>query len=356
MKMQKIFNRYAAISAVIAAIAFTLSGCGGGGGGGGGGSNSCPACNTNTGTTVDQYVAIITSPPAAPTYANEELAIYTMINAARTQCGFGYLSQNSSLDTAARAHNLYMAENDSTAHSETLGNPGYTGSTYLLRELAAGYPGLSAGSTEDEINFYGTSNKTGFGTIAATAWLTAPYHLRATMIGAREFGISVFSTDHTGTADYVNPTGPIGLASSVDFGTTATLLPQQQSSSAILTYPCQGVTNTGYKLTNESPSPVPGRDFSTNPIGQPIFIQAAPGVQLVITSVAVTGPAGSVALLPTMTSANDPNYDLNANQAFIIPSDPLLPNTTYSVTITGTSNGTAFTKINFSFTTGSIAT
>ena len=45
----------------------------------------------------------------------------------------------------------------------------------------------------------------------------------------------------------------------------------------VLTYPCQGITGTVTALYNETPDPVKhtGRDLSTDPIGQPIYIKVA---------------------------------------------------------------------------------
>lgn len=125
---------------------------------------------------------------------------------------------------------------------------------------------------------------------------------------------------------------------------------QLQNSNEVLTYPCQGVTDTDYEVRAESPNPVPARDLSLQPIGQPVLIQALRGRVLVISSVTFTGPLGSVALLPTMTSSNDPNSILASNQAMVMPSAPLSANSTYTVAASGTQGGVAFSK-SFSFTT-----
>ena len=96
---------------------------------------------------------------------------------------------------------------------------------------------------------------------------------------------------------------------------------------------------------------MPSRNLAVNPIGQPVFVQLLAGNVLVITSVSVTGPAGAVALLPTMTASNDPNQELLANMAIIMPSAPLSPSSAYSVFITGTNNGVGFSR-SFGFSTG----
>jgi hypothetical protein len=133
---------------------------------------------------------------------------------------------------------------------------------------------------------------------------------------------------------------------------SATMMPQVQDANSVLTYPCQGTTGTGWQVLNETPNPVTPRNLATNPIGQPIFVQALSGQTLLIQSASVTGPLGSVALLPTLTAANDPNAHLSGNQAILMPNLPLAPNATYTVSIAGTRNGTAFVK-SFSFSSGS---
>jgi hypothetical protein len=74
---------------------------------------------------------------------------------------------------------------------------------------------------------------------------------------------------------------------------------------------------------------------------------------LVIASASITPTAGgsSVTLLPNLTQTSDANGIVRTNQAVLIPNLPLLANTSYTVSITGTVNGTAFST-NFSWTTG----
>ena len=181
--------------------------------------------------------------------------------------------------------------------------------------------------------------------------LAAPYHLAGLMASHRDVGISLKSGGNlTSGADvaYAGSTAVTWLVA--DMAASSTNLPQLQSSSEVLTYPCQGITDTDYEVRAESPNPVPGRDLSTQPIGHPIFIQALKGRSLVISSATITGPSGTIPLLPTMNSANDPNSVLGSHQAIVIPSAPLTANATYSVVISGTQGGSSFSK-NFVFAT-----
>jgi uncharacterized protein YkwD len=322
---------------------------------GGGGGSSTPAATTPAPVVATTVASTITAATVTPNYTGEELAAYNNFSTARTTCGFGGLNQNTSLDTATVNHNAYMAMNYQFGHYETLGLTDYTGNQPYQRGVAAGYTSAWTSYGEVLTEASGTP-KSGFGALGSRRLLAAPYHMTDIFAGFRDVGISVKSSGQTGSgADYIvsNVAWSPYVYLGADFGAQPSSPAQHQSSSDVLTYPCEGVTGTVYQLTAETPNPVPSRNLATNPIGQPIFVQVLAGQTLVISSVTVTGPSGSVGLLPTMTSANDPNTELAANQAFIMPSAPLAPSSTYTVAITGTNNGATFSK-NFTFTTGSI--
>ena len=334
----------------ILALTALLAACGGGGGGGTG--------TAVTPAPVDPFVpSTITVATTLPTYpgGSEELAAFNTLNNARTTCGFGGLNQNTVLDQAALNHNFYMATNNVFGHGETPGLPGYTGSNSNDRATAAGYPLARQSFSENLAGNWGSAvTKAGFGAVGMTRLLSAPYHLEGLVGPHREVGISVRSSGATGSgADYIVSGFLPGAWLSSSSGSTSTLPAQRQSSTDVLTYPCQGITGAAYQLRDETPNPVTPRNLLTNPIGHPIFIQLLLGRVLVVTSVSVTGPAGSVALLPTMTYANDPNFLLSPHQAIVMPNLPMTPNTTYSVVINGTNNGTPFTR-SFTFSTGTI--
>ena len=331
---------------ILALTAF-LAACGGGGGGGTG--------TAVTPAPVDPFVpSTITVATTLPTYpgGSEELAAFNTLNNARTTCGFGGLNQNTVLDQAALNHNFYMVTNNSFTHSEVSGLPGFTGANSYDRAVAAGYPAVTLTFSENLAGRSGTSNKSGYGVDGVRGLLSAPYHLRGLVGAHREVGLSLRSSGALGSgADYIVSGFQPSLWLSISAGSTTALPPQRQSSTDVLTYPCQGVTGTAFRLFGESPNPVTPRDLATNPIGQPILVQLLEGRLLVVTSATVTGPSGPVALLPTMTQTNDPNGRLSSNTAVIMPDLPLQPNTSYSVVINGTNNGVAFTR-SFSFSTG----
>jgi hypothetical protein len=290
---------------------------------------------------------VLVAPPA-PTYTGEELAAYNAFNTARSTCGFGYLRQNTNLDTSSANHIGWMVNNNTASHSEVASTTGFTGVNPWDRMTAAGYNWSLVDEVMASISI---ANKTGWGTNGARSLLAAPYHLKGLMWGELDIGISVKSGSTSG-ADINAPSAAAISWLVSDMGAPSNSAGQAQGATDVLTYPCQGVTGTAWQLQGESPNPIPGRDLSTSPIGQPIFVQAFHGNTLTITSASLTGPSGSVALLPTMTASNDPNAQVYSNQAVIMPNGPLSPNTTYTVSISGTNNTTAFSKT-FTFTTGS---
>lgn len=121
----------------------------------------------------------------------------------------------------------------------------------------------------------------------------------------------------------------------------------------MLTYPCEGSVGVNYRVTNESPNPVPGRDLLASPIGPGILVAVRTGQVLTVTSATMVTVSGNtpVTLRATMTKANDPNNALSDNQALIIPDAALTPSTDYKVTIVGKNGAADFTRT-FTFSAG----
>lgn len=327
-----------------------LTACGGGSGG------SATSENTPTASQpVSQpSVAIITAAPPTPTYAvgSEELAAFDQINLSRSKCGFGTLRQNQAIDMAVLNHVTWESENSTFSHYETPNTTGFTGADPGARLNYAGYKWTSFGEVMSGLP---VALKAGFGLHGMRLLLAAPYHLMGLMQGSREIGISVKTSGPTGSGtDIPYPSAASATWLVADMGSNVATFPfQVQSTTDVLTYPCQGITNTVTKLENESPNPITNRNLSTTPIGQPVFVQVAAGQTLSITTASIVTTIGSnpVLVAKTLTAANDDNHMITGNQAIIIPDAPLAANTEYSVTIQGTNNGAMFLK-SFTFTTG----
>lgn len=140
----------------------------------------------------------------------------------------------------------------------------------------------------------------------------------------------------------------------INFGVGLSQVAQLPSSSTVLTYPCEGTNGVGYGGWKESPSPVAN---GVGPWGTPLFIMGRYGNTLVLTSATLTNVAtgANVALkTPYHTRNTDPSGNgayLLPNEGFILPDQPLIPNTQYQAIINGTNNGVAFSRT-FKFTTG----
>jgi hypothetical protein len=291
--------------------------------------------------------------PNYPTGSNQAV-VYSMLNADRVRCGFGSVSQNTQLDQAALAHSRWMLVNNMTGHYESTTDPnGFTGMTPPDRGVAAGYvyttnTWLNAGEDQDDV-----TGQVGYSAITMlTNLLSAPYHEMGLMRGWINVGIGYMDSNAAGTTATYGARTVMDIDEGVPSGATY----QVPGPDDVLTYPCQGTTGTATELANqEDPNPVPGRNFTTSPIGQPIVVELAFGNTLTLTSATMVDMANgsNVALLAPVDAANDPNPGyLEGNEGFIMPNAPLAANTSYQVTLNGTNTGTGFSRT-FSFTTGS---
>jgi hypothetical protein len=198
----------------------------------------------------------------------------------------------------------------------------------------------------------GTGAITGLGDGAVRAQLSGPYHAFGAISAWRSVGISVESITSLG----LPVGGGLNAAVTLDYAVPTGGSYQQQDPSSVLTYPCQASTGVNYRLTNESPSPVPGRNLVTTPLGPAVLVMLRQGRVLTITSATMTNLTTGlpVTLRTPVTSANDPaNFfsAFGAYMGYIIPDAPIAQNTAHQVTINGTNNGTAFSRT-FTFTSG----
>lgn len=338
------------ISAALCAITVAaLTACGGGGGadtaGTGGGKANSVGSATYAGS------SLVTSVPPA-TYSavtqTEEQAAFTYLNAERSHCGFGVLAHNRELDATAQGHSDWQLRNDTQAHYQVLGTPGFTGVTPMDRATAAGFgAGTSYGVGEVIMGRTGDNTKLNFGVFSVRGLLNAPYHEAGLLAGTREVGISVRNG------------GDIGLMSGTRVVTTintAFRFPQGMqlmSSSDIQTYPCEGSTGIDRMMQGETPNPVPGRDLYAKPLGSSIYIGVRYGQTLSIANASMVkaSTGAAVQLRAPMTATNDPHGHINGHEALVSADAPLAPNTPYLVTINGSNNGITFSR-SFTFVTG----
>lgn len=307
-----------------------LVGCGGGG--------SSTAVSSPAPTLPVSSVANLVSSVPPANYAGESAAAFNLLNAERSRCGFGLLAQNSLLDAAAAAHANYTFGAGDTAHTETAGQPGFTGATAPDRATAKGYAA--------NVFSVGEVMSVGPGLMAIRALLNAPYHLNALVRGYRDIGIGIQNTDPQ-VARFV-----------ADLGYPLAVGEQLFGGSDVNTYPCEGTAGVDRQMRGETPNPVPGRDLVTSPIGTSISVKVRPGNVLAITNsgMANVTTGAIIPMRAPVTASNDPNKVngasyFRAEEGYVAPDVPLDANTKYQVTIVGTNNGVPFSRT-FVFTTG----
>lgn len=322
-------SKTSALTTLSIAAALALSACGGGGGGGDSSGAATPASGasqpaTTTNLTTPQYPA-----------ASAQLAAFTLLNQQRQQCGFPALQDNSTLDQAADAHASYMGQNGGTiTDTEVSGQPGFTGVTYGDRAVHFGYPqsvyagGVSAG-------YYTNSTLTDeqYGQNLVYAWMSGVYHIAVAAWPVTAVGVGVNKTTFNGFPEIQ------GTLSIADL--------KPMTTSGPLTFPCQGTSGLAYAGGGESPTP----PNSAGTIGAPVAVTGNPTDSVVLQSGTMTDTSSNVIALQLLNSATDPNRLIPAYEAVAYSATPLQPNMTYSVSLTGTYNGTPFSR-SFTFTTG----
>ena len=395
----------------IAIAAMSMTACGGGSDGGSGGTStpdpmpSLPPDIIEVGDgndvdlepgdndTGDTQTFVSMSSVERSNHPSAGLTGANVISMARTSCGLGGLAYDEELAQSAVAHAEYLKHvfiNSQTrvlnAHSEATvagienltgsNNPFFTGINLRERLITAAYPNLRYGATE---NIVQTSSYNSEGTVAspeyaasvmATSLLAAPYHLKSLMgatygqTGSAMVAYTPHNTSPQNNVGYVFVNLSAGNAQSI-----------RQEIDDMFTYPCEGVTNTSTALYNESPDPVAGtgRDLSTDPIGQPVYINIPTAERIKVSNVRFYDASRNQDV-PTnlLDTQNDPypntGYALAPNEAFILPITDNLntcngsrgaatncglhSNTTYTVSFDVLVDNSTLKQQSFSFTTG----
>ena len=322
-------KKFALIS--LCASMFALASCGG---------------SSSTSTAV---IAASLQTAVTPAYTDADtLAAFNAINTFRNSLGLGYWSQNTLLDTAAANHMKYSVLYDPTYMNdvEIATNSGYTGAQAIDRAVSAGYQNSTSTAVAGE--FYST----GTGANIISGIVNTIYHRSGLMAQTtREVGIARNDIS-------------VGAASAsthwwishgrLDNG-------QYNASNFTANYPTNG--QTGVPLTMSPEPQVPFTDIvatqNTTNVGSPICFVTSQGTKITVTSFTITPANGSAALAArTLTIDNDVQKFLAPHEAYLLPTAPLQPNTTYNVSFTGSSylavyGVTTALSQTWSFTTGS---
>lgn len=352
----------ATTSAWLLGMAAALTACGGGGGGGGsssavptGGSATVPAdgSSTPTPTPAPDATPSPTPTPATtsvtpvtdvpvPTYAADsvEAGVFRVLNDERSRCGFGKVAQNAKLDTAAAAHTAYLAArwNESLSSSgamEDEGRSGYTGANPIERASRAGY----AATVGEYRSYHAMGAAKDYSNALVRTMLASVYQQVGMLDGNRDVGASI------GFATQLLPMAILTWVNGTPQGVPL------QDNAEVITYPCEGSSGVQPYVYGESPDPFAGLGIALDrQVGQPIYVRAPAGQSLRLTSATVIDANGTSVPVALYHAEQDPQHQLTASQAFVVPRAPLAEASRYSVQVQGTSNGVPFSR-QFSFST-----
>ena len=342
--------------AVLVGTLLGLGGCGGGGGGGEDSQAAAPPAAAAVDSTVQASVDEL--PSSGYPAGSGELAAWTYVQAARTQCGFGSLEQNTRLDAASRAHGKYLLAEGSdgayaTGHDEAnVNNPFYTGALATDRAQFAGYGPyvveLLTASTETYVSAAPMSQPTAAerGERDMRSLLNSVAHLRGAMAAARVGGLAVVTKED-------RKSGSDGLTTLVVNQRLGVLVGRQETlpllgAGKVASYPCEGSVgiDTAFAPATEEPNPFPTVTDTTVRMWPPIYLRADEGAELQVTRYALKDSAGTI--VPVRTNA----VPQSRHEFFMVPWHELAPDARYSVELEGTANGATFHQ-HFDFQTRS---
>ncbi|MGZ3416548.1 MAG: CAP domain-containing protein [Polyangiales bacterium] len=303
--------------------------------GGGTTDSSSSGTDTGSGGTKDTgTVTMDTKPPpvvpgavygakCADMTADDTLA-WQDIAIVRGKAKMGALDCNDAIQKAGRAHASYIVLNGGKlTHTETSGNPGFTGVNFWDRMSAAGFSG--PGSAMFEVVH---SLGDGHGSILGSdGWINTLYHrIPFVSFGAKGYGFGNNS----------------GKFATIDFSSGGSA----PSKSAISTWPADGDTAvyTTFRCASEIPNPIPGATYA----GYPVSLTGGSALNVSTHTMSTGGAAVDHVFI---TKATDGAGLVPDSQVYLIAKTPLNPSTKYDVHVAGTVGGASFDS-SFSFTTG----
>jgi len=339
------------VFSVSLALSLCLAACGGGGGG------------TTTGTVLPPVT--VTIPASSYASGSAELGGWTVLQQARVLCSFGALTQNTRLDAAALSHARYLnsislaSGTSILSHYETVTtDPYYTGYYPWDRTTYQNYGPMVSEILEATSWTYSSSSASTLPTLqqrgasSMLSLLNTVYHLSGAMDDGAEVGLGADLQTVPSNGLYHEE---YRFGSLNGYQNSAQRI--KLGAGVLATYPCQGSTSipSAFIPANESPNPFPTMTSTNQMVGPPIYLKVDAPQVLTVTSSRVT--QGGVSVPTTvLTNANDPNQYggqpyIGTNEAFVIPTRALTPNSTYQVSLTGTINGTPFSR-SFAMSTG----
>lgn len=254
------------------------------------------------------------------------------LNYRRGLIGLSTLVRSNLIDIAAQGHSDYQRINNTITHDQTPGKEGFTGVDVSARLATAGYRfNTSASRAYGEV-ISATSN--GSGQYMAEELITAIYHRFVIFEPVfKEIGTGAATTSAGYNYFTTNFTANNGYGAGLAAGQVAV-------------WPFNGQVSVprNFFSNTESPDPVPDR----NEVGYPISVHANIDVTVAVTSFTVRPRGGAELAVRLLNYPTDTHT--GRSSAAIIPLLPLLANTVYDVSFTGTANGAAVSRT-WSFTT-----
>ena len=313
--------------------------------------------------------------PATYVPGSAELGAWNVLSDARTLCGFDgsdplvKLARNPKLDAAALSHSKYLvdlsfATGDSIlSHLETPGTPGFTGVYPWNRAVYQGY-NYKALAEILEATVWDYTSAPVFPTMeergadSMRILLNTVYHLSGAMYEGADVGFGAYLKTTMINATTWREEYRFGSLNGFEDTSRHITL----GTNKVATYPCQGSSNIPPKFlpADESPNPFLGTGYASAIVGPPIYLKVdAPQLITVNPLSSSITQNGMTVPFVVMTHSNDPNEDptngepyIHPNEAFVIPTVALNPDTSYLVTLNGTINNVAFSR-SFTMSTGS---
>ncbi|WGS55104.1 CAP domain-containing protein (plasmid) [Paraburkholderia sp. D15] len=365
---EKMQNKKITLTTLSLAALMTLAACGGGGGGSSASNTGTTAPATGSSTPASNAASPATSVPA-PTYASAstQSAAFNALNNYRQAMGVGLLAQDAVLDTSAQSHAAYLNANlangniTALSHNEVSTFTDFYEVTPLSRARKAGAP-ATEWIWEDIAAGQAQANAAAYASDCVGQFLNTVYHLQGVTSVQQTIGIGFQQNTSQGTyacsLDFGETTGVSGNPSDNSVNLSAG---QQMPTTAIAISPLPGETGVARLMTAETPNPAP--DLSAP--GRPVLVRVTAmnqGDVLTVQSFTLTSAGGTVvparvivpsAALSGSTSGvtADVNNELFQGVAVLLPLAALAPNTTYSVKLNASRNGSPISKSS-TFTTG----
>lgn len=264
------------------------------------------------------------APVPPPGLAAARQSALDSVNAYRSQAGVPALTADPALAEAAEAHAWYTLFNFGQpsqaglgVHTEDATLPGFTGATFIARDVAAGYRGNRAAEV---INHVYTAPA------AVGVWVDSVYHRfplldrETAAVGYGEAGIGVLAV----------------AVMDVGFGPASKAQP--------VVFPAEGARDVPAAFVgHELPDPAPAG--TRYPVGYPITLVVGSGSDLAVQSSRLLAADGKevpgFALLP--------GRQVNAGEWSFMATDPLHTGASYTAEVIGTLDGQPFSK-RWSFT------